>query len=59
MLDRSLHDLPADETGQLTLEYMLAALVFVVPLLAMYPMMTDLLYANFYRIVGVLSLPFA
>jgi hypothetical protein len=48
-----------DDHGQLSVEYVLGLLGFVIPMFAVAPFVTDQIYLYFYQIVGLLALPFA
>lgn len=48
-----------DEEGAVSADYALALLGFALPLILAAPNVLQMLYNMFYRIAGVLSLPFA
>lgn len=47
-----------DDSGTLTTEWLLVAAGFTIPLLAAVPALLHVVYMYFYRIIGVISLPF-
>ncbi|MBL8746325.1 MAG: hypothetical protein JNK58_08225 [Phycisphaerae bacterium] len=52
-------DVIGDDQGQLSVEYVLGLLAFVVPMFALAPVIFQQIYAYFYQIAGLLALPFA
>lgn len=52
-------ELIGDEQGQLSVEYVLGLLAFVIPMFALAPVIFDQIYAYFYQIAGLVALPFA
>lgn len=55
---RSTEELHADESGQLAVEWLLLTALVVLPFGALLPGILDMLRAYFYRVAGVISLPF-
>lgn len=56
---RDLIEMWADDQGQLSVEYVLGLLGFVIPMFAVAPIVTSQIYLYFYQIAGLLALPFA
>lgn len=48
-----------DDHGQLSVEYVLGLLGFVIPMFAIAPIVTNQIYLYFYQIAGLIALPFA
>jgi hypothetical protein len=48
-----------DDHGQLSVEYVLGLMGFVIPMFAVAPIVTEQIYLYFYQIAGLLALPFA
>lgn len=56
---RPVIEIFAEESGQLSVEYVLGLAAFVVPMFALGPVIFRQIYAYFYQIAGLIALPFA
>ena len=55
---RHISELNRDTAGQLATEWMLVTAFVVIPVILLIPLMLEMLSSYFYRIAGVVSLPF-
>jgi hypothetical protein len=55
---RDPSEILTDDAGTLTTEWLLVAAGFTIPLLAAVPLLLHVVFMYFYRIIGVISLPF-